>query len=102
KYPHLVKCLYGLLMLLPQSSAFASLKNRLTSVSSMGFLHLMPKSPNDSKKSISKLLSSRDEGIRFQDLLTHFKTVQTKHETIRKQARTIKKSNTTRRRRNQD
>nr|CAG8515363.1 5290_t:CDS:10 [Entrophospora candida] len=95
KYPHLVKCLYGLLMLLPQSSAFASLKNRLTSVSSMGFLHLMPKSPNDSKKSISKLLSSRDEGIRFQDLLTHFKTVQTKHETVRKQVSNASYANRT-------
>nr|CAG8433303.1 6225_t:CDS:10 [Entrophospora candida] len=105
KYPHLVKCLYGLLMLLPQSSAFASLKNRLTSVSSMGFLHLIPKSPNDSKKSISKLLSSRGEGIKFQDLLTHFKTVQTKHEKVRKQARTIhfkKGGGSTHRRRNHD
>ncbi|KAI1428925.1 vacuolar protein 14 C-terminal Fig4p binding-domain-containing protein [Xylaria sp. FL1777] len=39
KYPYLYKCLYGLLMLLPQSSAFAALKNRLNSVSSIGFLH---------------------------------------------------------------
>ncbi|KAK2855634.1 hypothetical protein FQN49_004992, partial [Arthroderma sp. PD_2] len=31
KYPYLYKCLYGLLMLLPQSSAFAALKNRLNS-----------------------------------------------------------------------
>jgi len=35
KYPALFKCLYGLLMFLPQSSAFATLRNRLTSVSSM-------------------------------------------------------------------
>jgi len=35
KYPALFKCLYGLLMFLPQSSAFAILRNRLTSVSSM-------------------------------------------------------------------
>lgn len=39
KYPYLYKCLYGLLMLLPQSGAFAALKNRLNSVSSIGFLH---------------------------------------------------------------
>ncbi|KAJ3120430.1 hypothetical protein HK098_004604, partial [Nowakowskiella sp. JEL0407] len=38
KYPYLYKCLYGILMLLPQSSAFATLKNRLNSVSSMGIL----------------------------------------------------------------
>jgi len=43
KYPHLYKCLYGLLMLLPQSSAFAALKNRLNSVSAIGFLHIAPR-----------------------------------------------------------
>ncbi|CAG8509633.1 8456_t:CDS:10 [Diversispora eburnea] len=83
KYPYLFKCLYGLLMLLPQSSAFASLKNRLTSVSSMGFLHLIPKS-NEIKRSKTSS-SSKDDGIKFQELLTHFRAVQTKHEKIRKQ-----------------
>ncbi|KAI0836133.1 vacuole morphology and inheritance protein [Hypoxylon sp. FL0890] len=43
KYPYLYKCLYGLLMLLPQSSAFAALKNRLNSVSSIGFLQIAPR-----------------------------------------------------------
>ena len=43
KYPHLYKCLYGLLMLLPQSSAFAALKNRLNSVSAIGYLHIPPR-----------------------------------------------------------
>ena len=43
KYPHLYKCLYGLLMLLPQSAAFAALKNRLNSVSAIGFLHIAPR-----------------------------------------------------------
>ncbi|KAI8917713.1 vacuolar protein 14 C-terminal Fig4p binding-domain-containing protein [Powellomyces hirtus] len=38
RYPHLFKCLYGILMLLPQSSAFATLRNRLNSVSSMVFM----------------------------------------------------------------
>ncbi|CAI2177374.1 8966_t:CDS:10 [Funneliformis geosporum] len=73
KYPYLFKCLYGLLMLLPQSSAFASLKNRLTSVSSMGFLHLIPKSTPtaDTKRSTTK--PTKDDGIKFQDLLTHFR-----------------------------
>jgi vacuole morphology and inheritance protein 14 len=40
RYPYLYKCLYGLLMLLPQSSAFAALKNRLNSVSAIGFVHI--------------------------------------------------------------
>ncbi|KAJ3278003.1 hypothetical protein HK104_002750 [Borealophlyctis nickersoniae] len=39
RYPHLFKCLYGILMLLPQSSAFATLRNRLNSVSSMVMLY---------------------------------------------------------------
>lgn len=40
KHPFLYKCLYGILMLLPQSSAFATLKNRLNSVSSIGYLNI--------------------------------------------------------------
>lgn len=43
KYPYLYKCLYGVLMLLPQSSAFAALKNRLNSVSNIGLLHASPR-----------------------------------------------------------
>jgi hypothetical protein len=43
RYPYLFKCLYGILMLLPQSSAFSTLRNRLSSVSSLGFLNVMPK-----------------------------------------------------------
>lgn len=43
KYPYLYKCMYGILMLLPQSSAFAALKNRLNSVSSIGYLHTAPR-----------------------------------------------------------
>jgi hypothetical protein len=44
RYPHLFKCLYGILMLLPQSLAFVSLRNRLNAVNSAGFLHIAPKS----------------------------------------------------------
>lgn len=43
RYPHLFKCLYGLLMLLPQSTAFVSLRNRLGAVNSAGLLHMLPK-----------------------------------------------------------
>ena len=43
KYPYLYKCLYGLLMLLPQSDAFDILKNRLNTVTSLGSLYLIPK-----------------------------------------------------------
>ena len=43
RYPYLYKCLYGLLMFLPQSSAFLTLRNRLNAVSPLGFLHVAPK-----------------------------------------------------------
>ncbi|KAL9938951.1 hypothetical protein V8E36_001764 [Tilletia maclaganii] len=43
RHPYLFKCLYGLLMLLPQSSAFVTLRNRLNAVSTMGFVHVVPR-----------------------------------------------------------
>ncbi|KAG2013354.1 hypothetical protein CC2G_010275 [Coprinopsis cinerea AmutBmut pab1-1] len=83
RYPYLFKCLYGLLMLLPQSSAFVSLRNRLNAVNSAGFLHIAPKSTVAAMSSRSKL--GRDE-IKWQELLQHFRTVQAKHEKARRQA----------------
>ncbi|KAI7867249.1 vacuolar protein 14 C-terminal Fig4p binding-domain-containing protein [Spinellus fusiger] len=95
KYPYLYKCLYGILMLLPQSSAFSTLRNRLSSVSSLGFLHMMPKNPpvtTDTPKrqvikaSISSSSKQAEEPvIRFNDLLQHFKNVQSRHERQRRQ-----------------
>ncbi|KAI0475186.1 vacuole morphology and inheritance protein [Xylariaceae sp. FL0804] len=82
KYPYLYKCLYGLLMLLPQSSAFAALKNRLNSVSSIGFLHVGSR-PSVTTPSASaydrpnRLGKGREEGIiRWEQLLEKFRTVQ--------------------------
>ncbi|ESK95145.1 heat repeat containing protein [Moniliophthora roreri MCA 2997] len=83
RYPHLFKCLYGLLMLLPQSSAFVSLRNRLNAVNSAGFLHIAPKVPVGALSSRSKLV--RDE-IKWQELLQHFRSVQSRHEKARRQA----------------
>ncbi|KZT60729.1 ARM repeat-containing protein [Calocera cornea HHB12733] len=82
RYPYLFKCLYGLLMLLPQSTAFISLRNRLNAVSALGFLHIAPKTSNVAAAR-SKL--SRDE-VKWQELLSHFRTVQMKHEKYRRQA----------------
>ncbi|KAJ5606446.1 hypothetical protein N7510_009227 [Penicillium lagena] len=86
KYPYLYKCLYGVLMLLPQSSAFAALKNRLNSVSNIGFLHGGPRSvaqtaPSSSSsssydRSSGARLKGRDETIRWVDLLDKYKSVQ--------------------------
>ncbi|KAI9276923.1 vacuolar protein 14 C-terminal Fig4p binding-domain-containing protein [Phascolomyces articulosus] len=82
KYPYLFKCLYGILMLLPQSSAFSTLRNRLSSVSSLGFFHMMP----NKRYAIIKSSRTNDDGIKFQELLQHFKAVQSRHERQRKQA----------------
>ncbi|KAI0774503.1 ARM repeat-containing protein [Fomes fomentarius] len=83
KYPHLFKCLYGLLMLLPQSSAFLSLRNRLNAVNSAGFLHIAPKSAVGNLSSTRSKLGRED--IKWQELLQHFRTVQMKHEKARRQ-----------------
>ncbi|GME40798.1 Vacuole-associated enzyme activator complex component [Neofusicoccum parvum] len=81
KFPHLYKCLYGLLMLLPQSSAFAALKNRLNSVSAIGYLHIAPRTaptPTTSGFDRPNRLKSREGegGIKWQELLEKFKQVQ--------------------------
>ncbi|THV52618.1 hypothetical protein BGAL_0074g00300 [Botrytis galanthina] len=81
KYPHLYKCLYGLLMLLPQSSAFAALKNRLNSVSAIGYLHIAPRAvqttagPSNYDRS-SRLKGREESGIRWGELLDKFRIVQ--------------------------
>lgn len=85
KYPYLYKCLYGLLMLLPQSSAFSILKNRLNSVSSIGFFQFFSKQNNSEKH---KLKNKTDE-MRWPELLENFRIVQNKHERARKQQNQI-------------
>ncbi|KAK4099914.1 ARM repeat-containing protein [Parathielavia hyrcaniae] len=88
RYPHLYKCLYGLLMLLPQSSAFAALKNRLNSVSSIGYLHITPR-PNATTPNVSNFdrpnrLKGREEGIiRWGELLEKFRAVQDRARRVR-------------------
>ncbi|KAF2661821.1 ARM repeat-containing protein [Lophiostoma macrostomum CBS 122681] len=104
KYPHLYKCLYGLLMLLPQSSAFAALKNRLNSVSAIGYLHIAPRtyvpssnfnhlrqkssetgsSSSQQGPAVSsferpnRLKAREDGGVKWVELLEKFKTTQEK------------------------
>lgn len=85
RFPHLYKCMYGLLMLLPQSSAFAALKNRLNSVSAIGYLHIAPRTggvPPTTPSSVSTFerqnrLKSREEGgIKWAELLEKFRSTQ--------------------------
>jgi vacuole morphology and inheritance protein 14 len=77
-------------MLLPQSAAFATLKNRLNSVSAIGYLHTAPRLASATTPSSSSFapdasvgrpnrLKSRDDGpgsIRWADLLEKFRATQ--------------------------
>ncbi|BEJ17325.1 hypothetical protein CspHIS471_0607260 [Cutaneotrichosporon sp. HIS471] len=84
KYPYLPKCLYGLLMILPQSSAFVSLRARLAVVNASGY------TPPPSKPSYAQPTggrsTARKDGIQWQDLLSHFRAVQNRHERARRAA----------------
>lgn len=57
-------------MLLPQSSAFAALKNRLNSVSSIGYLHTAPRSYVNS--SSTALTPPQSRGSSIADVVTSF------------------------------
>lgn len=73
-------------MLLPQSSAFVSLRNRLGAVSSMGFLHIAPRASFSSNVATARSkMAGRDE-IKWQELLVHFRKIQDRHEKVRRQA----------------
>jgi len=57
RYPFLFKSLYGLLMLLPQGSAFETLRTRLNSITTLGILQLIPKVYETLSLSLSLSLS---------------------------------------------
>ncbi|KAI8836478.1 vacuolar protein 14 C-terminal Fig4p binding-domain-containing protein [Chytriomyces cf. hyalinus JEL632] len=102
RYPFLYKTLYGILMLLPQSSAFATLRNRLNSVGNMVMLYgLAPGAvgagvgsgiggaaplPGSAKK-----LKPQSEplGLKWSELLVHFRNVQNRHERSRRTGKSI-------------
>ena len=85
-------------MLLPQSSAFAALKNRLNSVSAIGYLHIAPRTyvfhvrqksteakfgstpptPGATFDRPNRLKPREEAGIRWTELLEKFKSVQEK------------------------
>ncbi|KAL7543189.1 hypothetical protein ACHAXR_012907, partial [Thalassiosira sp. AJA248-18] len=80
--PHhapLLKSCYGLLMLLPQSDAFRSLNDRLTTVCNLrDNLGIPPTLSCSQKKSRLGLLSKRQQG-----LLAHFDTIMDLHRNMR-------------------
>ncbi|KAI8050807.1 vacuolar protein 14 C-terminal Fig4p binding-domain-containing protein [Syncephalis plumigaleata] len=80
RHPYLFKCLYGILMLLPQSSAFAILRNRLNSV---GPFNISSASTAKSATDLMKRQKTASENtLRFGELLSHFRAVQLKHEEV--------------------
>ncbi|GAA5984242.1 hypothetical protein JCM11641_005891 [Rhodosporidiobolus odoratus] len=104
RHPFLLKAMYGLLMLLPQSSAFATLRNRLNAVSTLGFLGTVARTSYASPTAVrpgqsfasaagggpSALAARRNvnieassgvstpdpPSIRWNELLNHFRSVQ--------------------------
>uniref|UniRef100_A0A6I8SZB3 Protein VAC14 homolog n=1 Tax=Xenopus tropicalis TaxID=8364 RepID=A0A6I8SZB3_XENTR len=79
-HPYLIRALYGLLMLLPQSSAFQLLSHRLQCVPNPQLMRPGNKQPESSR-------ASKEAPARIDDaeLLQHFEKVQKKHLEIRHQ-----------------
>ncbi|GMM35219.1 Vac14 protein [Saccharomycopsis crataegensis] len=90
KYPYLLKCLYGILMLLPQSNAFNTLQRRLNSINGYtintgalpGATTMSPSTlATSALSSTSKLISGKKQ--KYNDLIKLFREVQQKHENVR-------------------
>jgi vacuole morphology and inheritance protein 14 len=85
---YLVRALYGLLMILPQSDAFLMLKQRLDCVPNYynkvtNFSSIKTESSND----MSSDQRSNSIKIDFKQLLEHFIQVQEKHKFFKRQKR---------------
>lgn len=80
QYPMLLKCLYGVLMLLPQSSAFATLRNRLHAIHGLGQTAPSTARPSSTTRT-SRTYDKID--VSWNELLLHFRAVQAKHERSR-------------------
>nr|XP_023024836.1 protein VAC14 homolog [Leptinotarsa decemlineata] len=78
---NLIRALYGLLMLLPQTEAFTTLKTRLGCIPS---LHIYC----DDNKTVGKKSEYENSLIDFQQLLKHFIQVQEKHKEYKRTQRT--------------
>ncbi|XP_056381392.1 protein VAC14 homolog isoform X1 [Hyla sarda] len=79
-HPYLIRALYGLLMLLPQSSAFQLLSHRLQCVPNPQLM----RSGNPEPVPLSSPKSD-SERIDYTELLQHFEKVQNKHLEVRHQ-----------------
>lgn len=82
-HPYLYKCLYGLMMLLPQSSAFSTLRNRVHAINGLGFLPASARTSTPAAGVRTHRAPRTD--LSWSDLLTHFRQVQARHEQAREQ-----------------
>ncbi|XP_008327808.1 protein VAC14 homolog [Cynoglossus semilaevis] len=83
--PYLIKALYGLLMLLPQSQAFQLLSHRLRCVPNPELMRTVDESKYmDSKQKVTSKRASQLQ-IDYNELLQHFDRVQSKHLEVRHQ-----------------
>lgn len=83
--PYLIKALYGLLMLLPQSQAFQLLSHRLRCVPNPELMRTVDESKYmDSKQQLSAKRVPHVQ-IDYNELLQHFDRVQSKHLEVRHQ-----------------
>lgn len=77
RYAYLVKALYGLLMLLPQSTAYTTLKNRLDCIPTIvSSLELLQKEDAAKGKTVFK---GSTADLDFDSLLGHFDRIQNMH-----------------------
>lgn len=79
-HPYLIKALYGLLMLLPQSSAFQLLSHRLQCVPNPELLQTQ-----DSLQAAPQSQEANTPSIDYAELLQHFEKVQNQHLEVRHQ-----------------
>ena len=75
RYPSLVQSLYGLLMLLPQSSAFVSLQTRLQSVAPLAMIA----GGGGGEDGKGGAVEDEGKGLNSAELLDHFVQMQQKH-----------------------
>jgi vacuole morphology and inheritance protein 14 len=77
KHPYLLKTLYGILMLLPQSSAHQKLQNRMQCISTLSLLHMI------SQNNVSTDNKDSFENKDYAQLVDHFRKVQETHKLAR-------------------
>lgn len=83
--PYLIKALYGLLMLLPQSQAFQLLSHRLKCVPNPELMRTVDESKYMDAKQQTSSKRAPHVQIDYNELLQHFDRVQSKHLEVRHQ-----------------